>query len=497
MGRHGINKLARSYSLKRKTSRALRLHLKELELGPEFIPHPRRLLPAYMVPELGYHGNPISQLTMLCCLKRLTLKTEIVSLYELKARVWSYKLDPVCFFPAENLEHISIDTGYWGVHELIKHLCDQEQVKLVSFQDRQFRNCMRSPASPKYNPWTMDPQNIYRHWETLDLGDIFIKGDARESQQEVLNKLLQCVHLKNLTISLPGKMLQYFIENILPQMTRLETLFIPSGPFDKGVPFVARNLVQTENSLWVKEGDPRQEEDMNRRKWRLEKKHQDNQQIRREIAQALFNSGRPNSHHTGTTMKSRLKYLGLGYRVYTELYAGTSDDGKDRWELFELSPDEAKTFEPIRRQLLEPNNVVRGGICHIKISENFPFGAFEECERTFSNMRLAPAYSNLGNLCTRDDQMKTNGTTSFTPHSELVSREETSLFDSKKVHARKSYQLPLRKKIDGFMDHYVYETCDHLRGHSGKGNRRSRNASSDDQHPQRTLTSAQLISKKM
>jgi hypothetical protein len=381
---HGINKLARRYALKIKESGACRLQLKELELGPEFIPCPQEYRPPSMVPERGYDANPISQLTDLSYLRRLTLRTEAL-LYPQYKEVRSYRLDQTCFYPAINLEHLSVATNHSAVNELVGHLCGLDEVKLTSFQDEQFQSILRRLATAKYYPWASAPYSTFHHWETLDLGEIFIIGDTKESQKRLLNSLLQCVHLKTLTISLPGSILEYFRKSVLPRMKSLENLFIPSGPFDKGIPFVARN---TTSELDRVNCNVATEKYLEKRRQKLEEQHRTNEEARRVVARALFESGKPNQHRT-----TRLKYIGLGYRVYTGLFTRTSHGGKDSWQLFELSLDEAKTFEPIREMLKLPFQLTRRDLGHMQLQETIPYGAWIHKGQESGDVYLNPEFA--------------------------------------------------------------------------------------------------------
>jgi hypothetical protein len=373
LGVHAIHLLANLYGAKIKGSNASRLQLKELELGPEFIPCPPSCHRLYLTPEAGYHGNPIIQLTDLDYLQKLTLRTEVLSYIGSQPTWRSYCLDETCFYPAINLEHLSIDTRQLAATGLADYLCRLDKVKLVSFQDKQFLNYTRGPASSKVDPWKYAPYTKFHHWETLDLGDIFVDGDTKESQEMLLSALTQCAHLKTLTISLPESILEYFREKVLPQMESLENLFITSGPFDQGIPFVERNIIQQADCVSAKV-----DADKYIKEWREghEERHRNNKKTRRSFALAMFESGRPNANSTETARKTRLKYLGLGYRVYTELYPSTSEDGRTRWKLYELSLDDAKTFEPIRQLLKGTDRIVRHDADHVRINKVFPFGAY-------------------------------------------------------------------------------------------------------------------------
>jgi len=342
-----LHKLTLLYSQRRMDRNIPLLKLEELDLGTGFPPR--------HVPDLTAEPHYLSQMTDLDCLLSLRLRNEVS--YD-KPR---QQVHVPLLHGAVNLKSIEVEVLSRDIEELLRYLCHANPGGLTSLS---FIGLNYPRDSADTTAVTKDIASIIRpaptsghSWWYLS----FTETSTTPGNHYMQDFIRHCTDLQYLACPMNNTNLELF-KTYLPNLMHLHTLIITKGNFPDHVPTTvnvsaelnAREKAELKGDAIfqpfsahpeisrVSTDGQRQAKDQARER---------GEKIRKGIAEDLFKLSREIYWaRKGRYKGEKLKYIGLGYRVYKWILPGPGEvDGDRRVE--QLSLDEARTFKEVSRAL--------------------------------------------------------------------------------------------------------------------------------------------------
>lgn len=383
-----FQEMCRLYGSRREDKNGPLLQLEELELGNGFqLTESARSQFLQLPPPNGLAietDNYLSRLTDLKYLRKVRLDNA-AKRDELDDRPWlghvdesDYcirdDLDPYCneslhfthyndseiLYLAVNLEHISFGYISFTLIELITCLRFGSMVpKLDSLQIGRYssiqppRLLWPEPQGPDERRPNSAAEALHMtgyHWRHFDFSDLSVDPNA------VLEFIERCSVLESLTCGFSEAMLMRFKSSILPGMQHLHTLMITpyyqSRPFSRPVTRIPPELdiklntgkINSAGDVCYGELDP---PDWKRFDWAKREKEEE-EESQRAIASEIFDiSWAAWENREGEDQGTRLKFVGLGYRVYTRMWRGF-EKSRSGWTTVRLPHERAMEFNAVK-----------------------------------------------------------------------------------------------------------------------------------------------------
>lgn len=369
--------ICQRYHAERENRKAPLLSLTELELGNGFLPPPTD--PSVQAQDA--QSEYLSLLTDLSALRTLKIKNFARHRWD-SENTGSNERDNFSaatlhfhaplLYRAENLNNLSATKVTSDVIRLISHIRTSNSSSNLS--SVKFGGTCPSPdlmqevwAGSEAEFLVHSMHSTGFHWRSLDISDV------HTNSSNLINYLKRCKSLEELTCRLSERRLELFKQKVLPRLENLHTLMIGNIQTDNLVDHIfpnpipritnvglelnadpkattSKSLFKSFTSLSLKSGSQKEWKE----ELRLREEEARGEKIRQEIALDLLKVSwkaweRRKEEERGT----KLKYVGLGYRVYTYMLPGLGEKGKqDRWKVVKLSHDDAMEFGVVRELML-------------------------------------------------------------------------------------------------------------------------------------------------
>ena len=374
--------ICRQYHAERENRKVPLLRLTELELGTGFLPPPMDISAQAQDEEHDY----VSLLTDLTALRTLKIQNFAQNLWDVENAgvniIRNYNAATLhfhapLFYHAENIIKVSATILTSDVIHLINHIRESNPSSHLS--SLEFGGEFISPdvteglsVNAREEFLIRSLQSTGFHWRSLDISDV------RTSLSHLIDYLKRCKSLEELTCRMSERRLELFKQKVLPRLESLHTLMIGNIQTDSLVDHLFPNpipriknveleikadaeakkpksLFKSLKGLSVKSGA----QNGWREKWReeltLRQEEATGEKIRQEIAADLFKtSWKAWERRKEGERGAKLKYVGLGYRVYTYMLPSPGEKGnQDKWKVVKLSHDESMEFKAVKKFLLE------------------------------------------------------------------------------------------------------------------------------------------------
>jgi hypothetical protein len=366
--------ICQRYHAERENRKAPLLSLVELDLGNGFIPT-----------DLRSHTDDIdsdylSRLTDLAALRTLKIKNFVRShedsdstdrVERENSSAGTLHFHAPVLYKAVNIATLSVTKLTADVIRLISRvLVNNPPSHLSSIQ---FGGVCPSPNDME--DMGIDPDEEFLvhslhstgfHWRSLDISDV------NTNSSNLIDYLKRCKSLQELSCRMSERRLELFKQKVLPRLENLHTLTIGNIQTDNLVDHIFPNPIPRTTNVGLElKADPETRKSKSlfrslkslalktesQKEWkeelRLREEEANGEKRRQEIAEDLFKvSWKAWERRKDGERGVKLKYVGLGYRVYTYLLPGPGENGKkDKWKVVRLSHDDAMEFEAVKNLL--------------------------------------------------------------------------------------------------------------------------------------------------
>jgi hypothetical protein len=260
--------------------------------------------------------------------------------------------------PAINLEHISIGYLTLTLIELIDTLRSKNaSSRLDSLQIGRYSSIQPPPLALLGAQIDGIPPSLGyvlhqtgHHWRTFDFSDLSLDPNT------VLDFIECCSLLESLTCGISNTMLTRFKRSILPGMKHLHTLMIT--PYYQHQPFAHPvTRIPPEMDIKIDSGKIHSPSDIvyaepdlpdwKRFDWAKQEKEEEEESQQAIAAELLDISWTAWGNRKDGDRGTKLKFVGLGYRVYTRLWCGF-EKSESGWTTVRLPHEKAMEFNSVR-----------------------------------------------------------------------------------------------------------------------------------------------------